>query len=371
MRKSILRKLLLLVPIVVLGLTLLFVNFAVQTFGDTAYTFVYNTNVQTVQSFADELTALSEQGISSAQFRELYTNMIYNFNNEVGDKDAIVTFLLDEAKQAHHSNGYNKEYLESMLQDEANMSLVTAAYESRSSGEITLAREGGPQTMYYHRFYSGPSEYSLFLCVEREAINRQLNANGVIIPLCVVGLLLLFALEYIIWLKLLCVHCGACARGSEPAEKTPVPAKAVPAGSESVASEPVASLQAASAPGASAPEASAPDASVPEASAPDASVPAASVQAARMPAGNTFVGGTFIGGTFTGGMFTGGTFTRGTFAGDTSKGDAPAGDAPAGDTSKGDTPAGDTPAGDAPAGDAPAGSAPEGSEPEGSEPIGD
>ncbi len=307
MRKSILRKLLLLTPIVVLGTTLLFVNFAIRTFGDTAYTFVYNTNVQTVQSFSDELTALSEQGISSAQFRELYTNMIYNFNNEVGDKDAIVTFLLDEAGQTHHSSDYNKEYLEGLLQNEANMALVRAAYDSRGSGEIALARGEEWQMMYYHRFYSGPNEYSLFLCVEREAIEKQLNANGIIIPLCVVGLLLLFALEYIIWLKLLCVRCGACKRGSAPEPKK----------SEPVASEP---------------DADEPALSEPEASEPTASEPAANVLTPKASTfvGGTFVGGTFTGGTFEGGTFEGGTFTSGTFVRDTPVGGAPEGSEPIG-----------------------------------------
>ncbi len=306
MRKSILRKLLLLTPIVVLGTTLLFVNFAIRTFGDTAYTFVYNTNVQTVQSFSDELTALSEQGISSAQFRELYTNMIYNFNNEVGDKDAIVTFLLDEAGQTHHSSDYNKEYLEGLLQNEANMALVRAAYDSRGSGEIALARGEEWQMMYYHRFYSGPNEYSLFLCVEREAIEKQLNANGIIIPLCVVGLLLLFALEYIIWLKLLCVRCGACKRGSAPEPSEPDADE--PALSEPEASEPVIGE----------PALSEPVIGEPVASEPTASEPAANV---LTPKASTFVGGTFVGGTF----------TSGTFVKDTPVGGAPEGSEPIGD----------------------------------------
>ncbi len=225
-RKSILRKLILLTPIVVLGLTLLFVNFAVRSFGDTAFTFVYNTNVQTVQSFANELKALSEQGIPSGQFSELYTNMIFNFNNEVGRKDAIVTFLVDEAGQTHHSSDYNRAYLAEMLQREANMSLVSAAFASRGAGEIALDNGGSAENVYYHGFYSGPNNYTLFLCVERSVIDRQLDTNGVIIPLSVIGLLLLFALEYIIWLKLLCVRCGACRRGSEPEES--VRAESVP-----------------------------------------------------------------------------------------------------------------------------------------------
>ncbi len=215
-KKSILRKLLLLTPIIILGLTLLFVNFAVRTFNDTAYTFMYNTNVQTVQSFSNELSMLTSQGYSSSEHGDLYSNMIHNFNTAVGAKDAIVTFMLDGQGQTYHSSAYNQAYVENLLQDGSNMGLVQAAYDSRGQGEIALAHPEGPEAMYYQRFYSGQDEYTLFLGVERAVIEKQLNADGVIIPLCVIGLLLLFALEYIIWLKLCCVGCGQCKLGSDP-----------------------------------------------------------------------------------------------------------------------------------------------------------
>ena len=237
MRKSILRKLLLLVPIVVLGLTLLFVNFAVRTFNDTAYTFVYDTNVQSVQSFSSELSMLASQGFTSAEHEDLYTNMIHNFNNAVGEKDAIVTFLLDDAGQMHHSTVDNEAFLADLLANEANASSVNAAYSARSNGEIIVDNGETTEPMYYHRFYSGDSEYTLFMCVERPDIDAQLNANGVIIPLCVIGLLLLFALEYIIWLKLLCVRCGSCKLGNDSRGSHPAASK--PAASEPGGSEPI------------------------------------------------------------------------------------------------------------------------------------
>ncbi len=196
MRKRALKKFLLLLPVVVLLGTLFFLNYTVQHFKDTAYTFVYETNVGSVLSFAEELRALSSQGYKSDKDSVLFTNMIMNFNRAMGEKEAIVTFLMDADGEFHHSSEYNQNFLSGVLQSGENMNHVQAAYDKRGSGEITLEHPGGVETMFYHRFYSGPKEYSLFLCVEKHAIEAQLNVNGVIIPISMIGLLLLFALEY-------------------------------------------------------------------------------------------------------------------------------------------------------------------------------
>ena len=238
MRKPILRKLLLLVPIVVLSLTLLFVNFAVRSFNDTAYSFMYDTNVQTVQSFSDELRMLSSQGFTSTEHSSLYTNMIHNFSKAIGVKDAIVTFIVDESGQIHHSSGYNEAYITKLLQSDANKSLVSSAATSPAeSGEITMDHGDRTEQMYYHTFYSDQDYYRLFISIDRNDINAQLNADSVIIPLCAVGLLLLFALEYIIWLKLLCVRCGSCKLGNDSRGSHPAASK--PAASEPGGSEPI------------------------------------------------------------------------------------------------------------------------------------
>jgi hypothetical protein len=61
-----------------------------------------------------------------------------------------------------------------------------------------LQRGGGWETVYYHRFYSGETDYCLFMGVDPAVVNAdpELHANGVIIPICIVGLLLLFTLEF-------------------------------------------------------------------------------------------------------------------------------------------------------------------------------
>ena len=203
MKKKILKNLLLLIPVVVLSGTLIFINYTVQYFRDTAYTFVYNTNVETVQSFSRELSGLSSQGYTSAEYSHLFTNMIQNFKNEVGAKKAIVTVLLDEDGQFHHSSETNQAYLSELIQGEESMDIISEAFESRSNGEITLKRtDNSEETLYHHQFYSGPTDYTLFICVDRSAVEAQLHANGVVIPISVIGLLLLITIEYTIWLKL-------------------------------------------------------------------------------------------------------------------------------------------------------------------------
>ncbi len=196
MKMKRLKRFLLLLPVIVLLSVLFFLNYTVQYFRDTAYTFVYDTNVGSVLSFSDELRALSAQGFNSTEHGTLFTNMIMNFNRSMGEKEAIVTFLMDADGKIYHSGAYNENYLSAVLQSNENMSLIQNAYATRSSGEISPERQGEVITMYYHRFYSGPVEYSLFLSVEKEAIASQLNANGVVIPISLLGLLLLFTIQY-------------------------------------------------------------------------------------------------------------------------------------------------------------------------------
>ncbi|MDR1668577.1 MAG: hypothetical protein LBR76_01285 [Oscillospiraceae bacterium] len=203
MKKRHLKRLLLLIPLVVLIAMLLFLNYTVQYFRDTAYRFVYDTNVQSVQSFSNELRSLSAQGYTSREYGVLFTNMIMNFNQSMGEKEAIVTFLLDEEGEIHHSTEPNREYLSDMLQNGENRRLIGEAFDTRSEGEITPERGGKRELVYYHHFYSGDIDYTHFLCVEKQAIELQLRASGVIIPISVIGLLLLFAVEYAVWLKMM------------------------------------------------------------------------------------------------------------------------------------------------------------------------
>jgi hypothetical protein len=202
MKKFILKKCLLTMPVIVLFITLVFLSYAVQYFKDTAYTLVYNTNVESVLRFSRELRELSAQGYTSEAYGDLYTHMIQNYSMTLGQKNAIATFLLDENGQIYHSSEHNEEYLYEVLANPDNMTLVNAAFQSQGEGEIELEADGEGLLFYYHRFYSGDDNYTMYMNVHKADIQAELNADGVIIPISVIGLLLLFTIEYTIWLKM-------------------------------------------------------------------------------------------------------------------------------------------------------------------------
>ncbi|MDR1693212.1 MAG: hypothetical protein LBR72_07630 [Oscillospiraceae bacterium] len=202
MKKSILKRCLLIAPVVVLAVTLFFLNYAVQYFRDTAYAFVYDTNVSSVHRFVRELRGLTSVGYNSTDYGDLFTHMIRFYNMTLGEKESIATFLMSEDGYIHHSTDENKEYLADILQNPDNMALLNDAFAKRNGGELELAHGEETIAMHYQWFYSGEDDYCLFMCVERENIEGRLHAQGVVIPICIVGLLLLAMTETIIWLRM-------------------------------------------------------------------------------------------------------------------------------------------------------------------------
>jgi hypothetical protein len=190
-----------LAPVIVLFATLFFLNYAVQHFKDTSHDFVYDTNKESVLRFSRELAELTELGYNSTDHGDLFTSMIETYNRTLGEKNNIVTFLTDDDGQIQHSSDENKEYLTTLLNDADNQRLIKNAAESKNDGEIALNRDGAKQTFYYHWFYSGELDYCLFMSIDRQAVEAQLEINGVLIPIAVVGLLLFVLLEYMIWQK--------------------------------------------------------------------------------------------------------------------------------------------------------------------------
>jgi hypothetical protein len=192
-------------PVIVLFAALLFLNYTVEYFRDTSYNFVYDTNVESVKRFSKELNDLSVLGYTSRVYGDLYTNMIRIYSKTLGEKDAIVTFLVFDG-QIIHSSKKNEAYLTHLLEKESNLKTINDAFESRSNGELILDHDGNIEKVYYHRFYSGPDDFCLFMCVEKQAIKDKLHADNVIIPVSIFALLLLFMTEYTIWLKIVCVR---------------------------------------------------------------------------------------------------------------------------------------------------------------------
>ncbi len=208
MKKGLLIKCMYLVPIAVLCVMLFLLNYTLQHFRDTAYDFVYNTNTDSVKMFSQELSALGNQGYPSQDeaYRDIYTRLILNYNITMGEKESIVTFMMDETGQIHHSTSFDELYLAEVLADANNQVLIAAATESQGNGEVMLRNGGREETMYYHRFYSGEDDYTLFMTVDRETIEAQLNVNEIVLPISAIGLLLLVMSELLIWHKLEDIH---------------------------------------------------------------------------------------------------------------------------------------------------------------------
>lgn len=205
MKRNILLKCLLVTPVVVLFITMFFLNSTVQYLKSTAFTFVYNTNVQSVEQFSKELTELAAYGYSVDEYGPFYASMIQVYNKTLGEKEAIVTFLMDRKGNAYHSSDHNKAYLSDILADKENMNHIRNALKSRSYGEMTMKRGEEEEKMYYHTLYSGENHFTLFMCTERDAVYTPINTNGIAIPIGVIGFLLLITIEYAVWLSLVCV----------------------------------------------------------------------------------------------------------------------------------------------------------------------
>ncbi len=205
MKKYTLKKFLLLIPIAVLLITVIFLEYNVQYLKKTAYTFVYNTNVESVQRFSRQLNELSSMGYTSDVYGELFTGMIMSYNKTLGEKDALITFLMDEKREIRHSSFSNQDYLSQMLENEENIELLKGAFATRSYGEIVLQNGNKEEMVYFHRFYSGNDDYTLFMCIDKRFTDAQLSTDGPVMTICAVGLLLLIMSEYTVWLKLVCM----------------------------------------------------------------------------------------------------------------------------------------------------------------------
>lgn len=204
MNHKLLKKCLYLAPIAVLGVMLFLLNHTLHHFKATAYQFVYETNTEALQMFWRELNALGSQGYPSQtdEYQGIYTHVIHNYNTIMGEKEAIITFMMGEEGHIYHSTDDNKAYLDGVLNNAENMELIADAWESKSNGEVVLRRGNQEETMYYHWFYSWEDDYTLFMTVNADVIEKQLNVNAIILPISAIGLLLLVMMEYLIWHKL-------------------------------------------------------------------------------------------------------------------------------------------------------------------------
>ena len=186
MKRSFWKKLMLLIPIVVLAATLLFIDYAVRYYKETVYQFVRETNAGSMQRFSQGI-----QSLGSVDF-----DVIQTFNQTLGGKYAVITFMLDQDDRVFHSNDGNEAYLSERLGGEA---LLREAAEAWDAGQIEA---GGGGTAWLYRDMQGrDGSYRLFMYLDREMLYTTLRANAIILPISLIGLFLLLLIEDSIWLR--------------------------------------------------------------------------------------------------------------------------------------------------------------------------
>jgi len=194
-------KLLLLSAVVIMIAMLLFIDYSVNYFKNEIYEFVYETHVDSVQSFSRDVNELISKEYVSKEDSRLYFNMINAYNKTLGGKYAIIAFLLAEDGKYYHSNDDNEAAISLLLENPDNRALIKQAAAYRRGGYINLSNNDAWQRYYYDVIMDGSEYYYQFMTVDKEQMQKKITANEVIIPLSVISLLLLFFIEYSLWLR--------------------------------------------------------------------------------------------------------------------------------------------------------------------------
>jgi hypothetical protein len=208
MKNNILKKLLLLIPLGILAAMLALIDYTVEFMKETTYTYVYNTNVGSVQRFSKEIEELSSEKYNLQDNTELFTNMIHVYNKTLGEKEAVITFLLNENAEIVVDSAYNEAYLADFFDNEINTYNIKCVASSESSGELILYNQKSSNRadrFYYQYLTSGQDRYYVFMGINRQPIEAQLNVHQITIPISVIGLLLLIVSEGLVWQKMFCI----------------------------------------------------------------------------------------------------------------------------------------------------------------------
>ena|GEM_PF-2661370 len=190
------RKLLLASPIIILIPALYFIHYTVDYFKDVTYSFVLNTNIGSVQMLEQELKEHQE---TEENYSEVRTAIIHMFNNTIGKKYSVITFLTDKSGGIYHSNHENELYLASLLENKDGLLAKTS---DALSGTLTLQNSEEEQLWYYHTFYDVNESYIFFMSVDRGMLEAMLDTNNIVIPTGIICLLLIISIEDSIWLRI-------------------------------------------------------------------------------------------------------------------------------------------------------------------------
>lgn len=207
MKKSLLKRLLFIVPIFILIIMLFLINNTINYFKDTTYAFVYDTNKGGVERFAKEIDILISEGYSGKEYDAFYLSMIKAHSKTNGEKYAIVSFLLSEDLDIYYGDEASQLYVSALLNDPNNENAIKNIATLHNTGEITLNNHGKGQTWFYQLINDGDKDYYEFMSVDKTQIELNLDENKIVIPIVIIGLLLVITIEYSIWIKMFCDTC--------------------------------------------------------------------------------------------------------------------------------------------------------------------
>ncbi|MCL2874093.1 MAG: hypothetical protein FWE29_04085 [Defluviitaleaceae bacterium] len=193
------KKLLILSPIVILIAMLYFVNHTIILLRDITYSFVFSNNAGAVQMFEKELKALPLPGYPKAEYSKFYSGIIHAFSNVLGEKHVVITFLIDENGTVHHSNYENEKMLEAWLENECEL---RRQIKANKSGYVILHNLEEEMLFYYTTIFDGTQNYRLFVGIDRDALEAEINFDKIIIPVSIIGFLLIVFVQYSIWLRM-------------------------------------------------------------------------------------------------------------------------------------------------------------------------
>ena len=187
---------LLISPIIILIIMLYFINYTINYFREITYSYAFDTNVGSVQMLAKELDERLFQGYLREEDIQFNHDMILVFNNAIGKKDAVITFLVDQNYIIYHSNYDNKKYLSSLTLEELDSVIKS---NRAQSGLVTFPGFREDQQWYYYTISDGVRSYRLFMSVDRDELEGVFGTDKIVIPISVIGFLLIVAVEDSIW----------------------------------------------------------------------------------------------------------------------------------------------------------------------------
>lgn len=202
MKNKIWKKLFWIAPIVIVLFMLTFLNYTIQFLKDMTYRYIYETNVSAVKRFALEVDTLISDGYNTDEYCDIYVKTMHVYNRVLGERDAIISFLMDKNGTIYHSNSSNEQYLNLFLEHKSNILLIQNIIHTNTNGEIHIKTDDLKETLFYQMITNGKEEYYLFMTLDRQLVESKLSANQIVIPVGVIGLLFLFMTESAIWLQM-------------------------------------------------------------------------------------------------------------------------------------------------------------------------